>query len=133
MKNYSDRAIQREHHITSQHWPSEMAPVPEAQWARYQRKPDKVWRSREFVAKLIRDLQGHERLCVSRAYRGAELGWNELQRVKRECGFGDRWAVECFPADTDEMKASSFRHLWLLPEPPRFGWRARAKQPGGTQ
>ena len=90
-----------------------------------------VWRSREFLAQLC----GHEalpRLSVARTSLTGDrwtdgITWDELQRVKRECGFGARWAVECYPADGDVVDVANMRHLWLLDEPPAFGWRRGAR------
>jgi hypothetical protein len=88
-----------------------------------------VWRSREFLAQLFRDPTG-ERLSVNRTVFDHGSGrwidgmtWDDLQRVKRECGFGLRWAVEVYPPDDDIVNAANMRHLWLLPVAPEYGWR----------
>lgn len=43
-------------------------------------------------------------------------------RLKAECGRGDKWAVELYPPDEAVVNVANIRHLWLLPEPPAFGW-----------
>lgn len=32
-------------------------------------------------------------------------------------------AGEVFPAESDVVNVANMRHLWLLREPPPFGWR----------
>ncbi len=91
------------------------------------------WRSREFLAQLY----GHEslpRLSVTRTSikgdRWADgITWDELQRVKSECGFGGVDAVEVYPPDCDVVNVGNLRHLWLMPAPLPFAWR-RAKARG---
>jgi hypothetical protein len=75
-------------------------------------------------------VNGAERLTICRttvdpsAARWLEgIGWDDLQRLKRECGRGERWAVEIFPADSEVVNVANMRHLWVLPEAPSFAWR----------
>lgn len=98
-------------------------------------QPISAWRDLDFLAVLypVADNPGHQRLSVNRvAYeldtRGRPIWrdgitWDDLMRVKRECGFGDRWAVEVFPPDSDAINVANMRHLWLLPgRPCSYGW-----------
>jgi hypothetical protein len=58
------------------------------------------------------------------------ITWDTLQLLKRECGHGERWAVEVYPPDTDIVNVANMRHLWLLRAPPPFGFRvARCRRP----
>lgn len=50
------------------------------------------------------------------------ITWDELQKIKNECGYGDACAVEIFPPDESVVNVANMRHLWLLPEPPSFMW-----------
>lgn len=52
-----------------------------------------------------------------------EITWDQLQRVKRECGFGEVDAVEVYPRDSDVVNVANIRHLWLMDEPVAFAWR----------
>jgi hypothetical protein len=92
----------------------------------------KVWRSREFLAQLYEEQGGYRRLSVSRttvdhASQRWEQGitWDELQRLKREAGFGDVDAVEVYPRDCDVVNVANMRHLFLMNEPLPFAWRKR--------
>jgi len=53
-----------------------------------------------------------------------DITWEELQRLKREAGYGDHDAVEVFPPDADVVNVANIRHLWIL-EPGHlpFAWR----------
>lgn len=113
-------------------WPAELTPVPESD-----RPPSPgpcrllgAWRSREFVAQLYEEGGGIVRLSVNRTHvdpatlRWVDgITWDELQALKRQAGFGDRFAVEVYPADADIVNVGSLRHLWILPEALPFSWR----------
>lgn len=111
--------------------PSLLRPVPPSEWPDY-RPPglEAVWRSREFLVQVFT----HEsafRLSVCRTQiTGARwtdgISWDDLQRVKRECGLGDKCAVELFPPDGEVVNVANMRHLWIVDAPP-FMWRAQAE------
>lgn len=89
-------------------------------------EPHGVWRSRDFLCCAY--LQGQNlRLSVCRTEidnRGMwkeDISWDDLQRIKRECGYGDQWAVEVFPAEEHLVNIASMRHLWVVDVPP-FAW-----------
>lgn len=109
--------------IAHDDWPDEIRGM--TQWALG--KPLRVWCSRRFIAILYED-NGRERLSICRAelndagaYRDG-ITWDELQRLKHEAGFGNRWAVEVYPSDEAIVCLSNMRHLWLLNEPPPQAW-----------
>ena len=118
--------------------PERLTRIPRDQWPADQRPGGcnrvGVWASREFLVQVFRDeLRGTTRLSINRAHFGADgrwladISWDELQAIKREIGFGDFWAVECFPPESDVVNVANMRHLWLLTEPPAYGWsRAHA-------
>lgn len=92
--------------------------------------PYEVWRSRDFLVQLFREPSG-VRMSVNRTHmpNGKDwaegISWDDLQRLKYEIGRGDLWAVELYPADEHVVDDANMRHLWLLGEPPSFGWRQR--------
>lgn len=105
-------------------WPSSQRLSPEA--------PTKAYQSREFLAQLYdagaREGRTTMRLSICRVTlkddgRWEEnLSWDELMRVKRECGFGDWYAVEVYPEDREIVNVANMRHLWLLSTPLTIGW-----------
>jgi hypothetical protein len=94
--------------------------------------PTRVWVSRDFLAQLY-NLEGEgARLSVCRTQLkddgrwGDGITWDQLQEVKAQCGFGDFWAVEVYPATAAVVDVANMRHLWLvspLDLPPGIGWR----------
>ena len=61
------------------------------------------------------------RLSVNRleidATTGAWLGgitWDELYKIKNQCGYADKDAVEVFPAEDKLVNVANMRHLWIL-------------------
>lgn len=120
----------------SREWPKTLTAVPESEWPHREppNRPLHVWRSREFLVQAYAapDLGGREvfRLSVNRVTMGederwsAGITWDELQRVKRECGFGDWYGVEVFPRDRDIVNVANMRHIWVMLEPLGIGWFA---------
>lgn len=114
-------------------WGPELRRVDRREWPEacslMREPPTEVWRSAGFLVQVYQERDGIDRLTVCRAavdvsgnWR-SEITWDELQRLKRECGRGDRYAMELFPADADVVNVSNMRHLWVLLEPPAFAWR----------
>lgn len=94
--------------------------------------PDDVrgmWGSRDHLAVLYADPNGHERLSVNSTVVDRRTGhfgddgltWDDLMRIKTECGLRDRWAVEVFPPDAEVVNVANMRHLWLIDQPP-YAW-----------
>jgi hypothetical protein len=123
------RALERE----NAKQPPVLTERPSSEWAHRwpfgSKPPVRVWRSRYYLVQMHEEESG-TRLSINRTTFDVATGrwdenisWDELQLVKRECGFADRWAVEIFPPDSEIVNAANMRHLWLLPEAPSFGWK----------
>lgn len=90
-----------------------------------------AYRSRTFVVIVWQELSGFQRLSINRTewderegrFRG-DIGWDDLQRLKSEAGFGDVSAVELYPPDDEVLNTVNLRHLFLLPSSPPFMWRS---------
>jgi hypothetical protein len=114
-------------------WPGALAPVPREQWASFgfssERDRIAVMRSRQFLIQVFNERENTFRLSVNRtewderrpSWR-EDISWDDLQRLKAEAGYGDRWAVEIFPADDAVVNVANMRHLWVLSSPPAFAW-----------
>ena len=93
--------------------------------------PIRAWRSRTHLAVLYID-RYRLRLTVQRTklradgYSEEGITWDDLMRLKREAGFGEQWAVECYPPDAEVVDVASMRHLWLLSDEPVVGWKKRS-------
>ncbi len=114
----AERYMQRE----NLKWPVALKEWPREDWPKPNATVSRCWRSRGFL------VQGYTeadpvvlRLSILRTSLDANGGWQqditweELQRLKREAGFGDYEAVEVFPADVDVVNVANIRHLWLFP------------------
>lgn len=91
-------------------------------------RPVEVWRSREFLLQVFAAPGGFERLTVCRTSHTGKswvdgISWDDLQRLKNECGRGDKDAFEIFPADRDVVNVANMRHLWVTPTPLPMAWR----------
>ena len=115
----------------SQSWLVEVPPdaIPSAV-ASMKRPPSRMWVSNRYMAQLYE--QGDvPRLTVSRVQEQASgawadrIPWDDLQACKREAGFGDAWAVEVYPPDSEAVTSCNMRHLWLLEQPPPYAWIRR--------
>ena len=109
-------------------WGSTLEPVPQHLWPAIEPQPIAVLRSSHFLAQVFAPYAGGQRISVMRCLIDrngdwmAGIGWEELMAVKRDCGFGDRWAVEIYPPDAHIVNVANMRHLWITQEP-QFAWR----------
>lgn len=123
------KALERE----NLRWPEHLVPVGAG--AHPSEKFTRVLRSRRFLVQEFVEPGGIVRLSINRTTLRGDgrwddgITWDELQRLKAEAGYGDRFAVEVYPADGDVVNEGNLRHLWILPEPLAFAWR----RTGGSQ
>lgn len=95
--------------------------------------PIEIWESQEFLVQLSRPQPSEGQLpslrmtvnrVVFRTNGSVDDGitWDDLQRLKREIGRGEMYAVEVYPRDSDLVNVANMRHLWLFAEPLDCGW-----------
>lgn len=90
--------------------------------------PARVFRSRDYLVQVYVS-DGDIRISACRTELDSEgywkdgISWEELQRIKNECGFADKCAVEIYPPEADVVNVANMRHLWIY-EPP-FMWRSK--------
>ncbi len=108
-----------------------MTEVPTELWPECESKPDKVWRSSQFLVQGFREEGIEMRLSVCRTeiddngqWR-ADIGWEELQGIKDGCGFAGCDAVEVYPRARDVVNVANLRHLWIMRNPVSFAWRKK--------
>lgn len=113
-------------------WPVELRQIPKSEWPPSRlpesKRPNEAWRSRDFLVSVYYQQDGVARLSINKtSFTGDRfddgISWDDLQRLKRECGRGDQDAVEIFPADKDIVNVANMRHLFVLPEPFSLTWR----------
>jgi len=109
--------------------PTALQEVPREQWPNPSATHLRVLRSRDFlVQEFAEKPPAAVRLTVCRAVLDGNrwqdgISWDELQRLKRECGYGDRDAVEVFPADDDVVNVANMRHLFVMSDALPYAWR----------
>lgn len=91
------------------------------------KRPVAAFQSPQFLAAVYVDPSGYTRLSVNRVRQtngmwDDGISWDELQKIKSLIGFGDAWAVEAYPPDSEVVNVANIRHLFLLPSAPPFGW-----------
>lgn len=129
-----NRAERKAHEKAMRQFPRQLTPVDRAEWPAMtcDPMPFAVWRSRYFLVQLF-DQGNAIRLSVNRVTVSANgrwddgISWDDLQEIKTAVGYGDEWAVEIYPPDADEVNVANMRHLWVLPEPPEYGWRKHGR------
>lgn len=124
------RRMRRAVELENNKWPLELKSVPLETWPIGHRDPKRieVWRSRDYLVQLFDEDNGVIRMSVNSTIPGTDgrwtdgITWDELQRLKTECGRGSSWAVEIYPQVGNVVNVANMRHLWLLPSPLPIGW-----------
>lgn len=116
--------------------PATLAKIPRHEWPNPSAPQLEVWRSRDFLVQVFtgsgpcKCRLSINRTTLDKAGRWVEgISWDELQRLKRECGFANFDAVEVYPRDRDVVNVANMRHLWVLHEPLPFAWRDAPSAP----
>lgn len=79
-----------------------------------------AWRSRDFCVQIYdRKDSNAIRMSVSRTdIKGdrwvENITWDDLQRLKRECGRGMLEGFEIYPKDDDIVNVANMRHIWIF-------------------
>lgn len=127
-----NRAARKALEAENRKWPTRLRRVPPNEWP-IDDDPGRVavYRSRKYLVQVFWTTDSSLRLSVNRTTilpNGSwedGLTWDELQQIKREIGYGDKWAIEIYPPDAHVVNVSNMRHLWILDEPPTVGWKRK--------
>ena len=111
-------------------YPEYLRELPLESWP--QRGPEnlsRVLRSSKFLVQVFTEKSGL-RLSVNRCrikpgtdQWDDDVSWEDLQNIKRECGYGERFAIEILPADSEVVNVANMRHIWVLEQPLQIGWK----------
>lgn len=96
----------------------------------------KAYQNDDFLVQIYEEKTGYRRLSINRTKpKGFNklghpiwedgISWDELQVIKNALGFENSWLVECYPPDNETVNVANLRHLFLLKEPPVFGWHQK--------
>lgn len=102
--------------------------VPQHKWPHVPAGLREVWKSKKFLVQIYAASNDMERMTVCRTEQAGDrfkdgITWDDLQRLKDECGRGDFDALELYPRNRDLVNVANMRHLWIMAEPVSFGWR----------
>lgn len=130
MNRKARRALAVEQHafVKELALPDRLMPVSPDQFPHAEHLPARAWLSKKYMVQLWDEPRRVKRLSVIRTKINTAghwqdgLTWDELMEIKRELGFGDVYAVEIYPRDSDIVNVANMRHLFLLPEPLSIGW-----------
>jgi hypothetical protein len=136
MSNRAERrALRSQLASQAKEWPEALVEVPESTWPAARpghERPVQLWRSRGFLVQVYPVESFGDpsalRLSVNRVtlkldgHWSEDITWEELQRLKREAGYGGWYAVEVYPREKDVVRDCNMRHLWLCSEPLPIGW-----------
>lgn len=113
-------------------YPNELSPIPSEDLESLQnnhgaKAPIGAWWSRKYLVQEFHIEERYldrewKRLSINRIRRNArtwddKLTWDELQQIKSDVGYGDWYAIEIFPPDSDVVNVANMRHLWLCNPP----------------
>ena len=113
-----------------------MVEIPKSEWPNSLLGPEKVFRSRSFLAQVFSAYDSQllgpiVRVSVCRTALLAlgrwkdQISWDDLQQVKTWVGLGSFDAIEVFPREQDVVDVANMRHLWVLLETRLdFAWRS---------
>lgn len=115
----------------NQRWPEALRSIPRSEWPCIESHTiTKVWRSRRFLVQQYENPGEPVRLSINTTILGGNgrwkdgITWDEIQEIKRQCGYGSMYACELYPDDADVVNVANVRHIWLLDAPPSYAWRA---------
>lgn len=117
----------------NKNYTASMVKIPHTDWpghAHLKMGPVAVFRSSQFLAQVFDELDGARRISIQRTMIDEEgewlqgISWDDLMRVKTQCGYPNVWAVEIYPSTDQIVNVANMRHIWLLPHPPDFAWKS---------
>lgn len=124
---------------TNSLWPVHLTTVPRQDWPAHNLDDGlaDVLRSRNFLVQIYLE-PGALRMSVCRTQLDAlgrwrdGITWDELMQLKAEAGYADEWAVELYPPAAEIVNVANFRHLWILPGAPEYGWNSKRSSCTGS-
>lgn len=88
-----------------------------------------VYLSTGFLVQVFNE-DPYTRLSINRTSVNEEgmwdehISWDEMMAIKIALGYDEKDAVEVYPPIKDVVYVANIRHLWIMPEPLPFAWRA---------
>lgn len=131
MNREQRRTAKKAQHAHVASLPDKLTPIPRDQMpgAGGRNPPFQAWWSRKYLVQVYAEDGDIIRLSVCRSKTNGKswedgITWDELQAIKNEVGYADRDALEVYPRAGDVVNVANIRHLWVMPRPVDFAWRA---------
>ena len=129
MNRQERRATAAQLHKDNAKQSENLVSVSSSEWPFAERDLIALWRSKRFLVQVYDEGDAIYRLSVCRTAINDQgewkdnITWEELQEIKKTCGYGDLDAVEIYPREKDVVNVANMRHLWVLPQCVLFAWR----------
>jgi hypothetical protein len=90
-----------------------------------------VYKSRKYLVQVMKDGESI-RITISKTKNLGTtkypiwedgISWDDIQHIKNAIGYQNHWCVECYPSRQETVNVANMRHLWLLDEAPKYGWK----------
>lgn len=117
--------------------PDRLTEIPKEDWENLTGGRSKnriqVFISKDYLVQIFSERDDVKRMSINRNKINAQghwednLTWDEIQRIKAECGYGFNYAIEVYPRAQDVVNVANMRHIWILDEPLDIGWFAGIK------
>lgn len=121
-------AAKRELKAANKRYPTHLVEIDKENWPSLDNDTRfRVLRSRHFLVQVF-DEGECLRMSVNKTDIDHDGGWKEnvsweqLQQLKRQAGYGNLYAVEVYPCDSDLVNVANMRHLWIMDKPLGIGW-----------
>ena len=103
--------------------------IPQNQWRNIPKGLFEVWTNKDFLVQINKEASGIRITINKLKYKVIKgepiwddgISWDQIQEIKSLVGYGDKWAVECFPPDQEVVNVANMRHIWILNNPPEYG------------
>ena len=89
-----------------------MKKIDVTQFSYFGEKAIGVWQDETYYAAAYQD-GGAIRLDFLRQDLKDGITWDEVQKIKSACGYGDNDALELFPSDDAVINTGNIRHIFI--------------------
>lgn len=72
-----------------------------------------VWQDHQFYVAAFQD-DCCIRMDIVRHDIEDGITWDEIRKIKEQCGFGDVDAIEFYPAEKDIINTGNIRHIYIF-------------------
>lgn len=113
-------------------FPPDLVEIKKEDWSDAQKQNDRmigVFRSRFYLVQIFKEDKTLCRITVNRTCLNDKgdwldgISWDDLQKIKDEVGYGDKDAVEVYPANQKKVDVANMRHLFVFENELEYAWK----------